>query len=394
MCHPRDSGSSWLLKWLLLSLFVASGKAQCPKPEFQGSVVLTTEDLLKNEFPEGSVATFDCAIGYQREMGLGTIFCNRGTWTYLSLKCQKKRCIPPGEILNGRFDLSAGTEYGAVIRVICNKGYETEGRSYMTCTDDGWSGMNPVCRVMMCDPPPEIENGHISMELSEESPKYGDVIEYTCNRSNTVWKIQIVCNEDGEYEPSDPTCEVQCPKPEGRSDVILLHRELLPAQVPEGFTAVFECAEGYERKWGSAIIVCINGTWTELTLTCRKKSCGFPAHVLNGAFDLSQGMEFGAVANVVCNKGYKMVGTGYLTCSTSGWSGNIPACEVVKCPEPPDIKNGRVAMKPFSKNFPEYSDKVVYSCEKGYTLVGSPVIECKENGEYVPSPPQCNTHTH
>ncbi|KAL4622497.1 complement factor H-like [Arapaima gigas] len=389
MSHLSNTSSTWLFIWLLLSRYTAGEKGQCPKPEIDSNVILTNEDLLKNKFPEGSTATFDCAVGYMRDGGSATISCTDGMWSSLSLKCKKISCSSPGEIVNGRFDLSAGTEYGAVIRAVCDKGYEPEGPSYMKCTDKGWSGQNPTCKVITCDHPPEIENGRVS-KPPRTFPGYGDVIEYSCSKNGSVWKTQIVCNEYGEYEPSVPSCEVvMCPKPEGRSDVILKEEDLLTAHFPEGSSVTFECAEGYERKWGSAHISCINGNWTELTLKCQKKSCGFPGHVLNGVFDLTDGVEFGAVIKVVCNKGYKMVGTGSLSCTANGWIGTIPSCEVFKCPEPPDIENGRVALKPFNKQFPEYSDKVVYSCQEGYNIIGSAVIECKENGQYVPSPPQC-----
>ncbi|KAL4622495.1 complement factor H-like [Arapaima gigas] len=186
----------------------------------------------------------------------------------------------------------------------------------------------------------------------------------------------------------------QCPKPEIDSNVILTNEDLLKNKFPEGSTATFDCAVGYMRDGGSATISCTDGMWSSLSLKCKKISCSSPGEIVNGRFDLSAGTEYGAVIRAVCDKGYEPEGPSYMKCTDKGWSGQNPTCKGNgRCPEPPDIENGRVALKPFNKQFPEYSDKVVYSCQEGYNIIGSAVIECKENGQYVPSPPQCKDTT-
>lgn len=50
-------------------------------------MVPTTETLLKNDFPEGSEATLECANGYVKDSGSGILTCLGGKWTDLDLTC-------------------------------------------------------------------------------------------------------------------------------------------------------------------------------------------------------------------------------------------------------------------------------------------------------------------
>ncbi|MFT7814140.1 membrane cofactor protein-like isoform X1 [Arapaima gigas] len=140
-----NAGARWTLGAVLLWMKVASIIAQCSKPEVKGNVVLSTEDLLKNSFSEGSTARYQCTVGYTTKSGSGVINCTNGVWSVLSLTCQKKTCEPPGEVENGYFNISEGIEFGAKIKATCNKGYMIVGRNYLQCLDSGWSGRPPVC---------------------------------------------------------------------------------------------------------------------------------------------------------------------------------------------------------------------------------------------------------
>ncbi len=56
------------------------------------------------------------------------------------------------------------------------------------------------------------------------------------------------------------------------------------------------------------------------------------------------------------------------------------------CEDPGPVSNG--VMYPGVRPF-KYGDRVTYVCREEYQTVGDQVIECRANGEFSPSKPQC-----
>ena len=55
-------------------------------------------------------------------------------------------CGNPGEIANGRVDVSNGTKLGARANYECDTGYTLNGKEYRVCGFDGdWKGRIPAC---------------------------------------------------------------------------------------------------------------------------------------------------------------------------------------------------------------------------------------------------------
>ncbi|XP_036839409.1 complement decay-accelerating factor isoform X19 [Oncorhynchus mykiss] len=194
-------------KCLICLIFLTSGNAECPKPQVEGNVVLTTDALLMNDFPEGGEATFECANGYLKEQGSERITCTSGKWSTLKLTCKKKDCGAPRKMPHLTYEFKEGTLFGASARAICDKGYQLMGPSYRQCYAIGWSG-RPRCKVVTCDKPPEIMHGTIIEKPGEELPEYGGVIQYSCNEGYTlIGNKSIECIEDGEYNSLPPECK-------------------------------------------------------------------------------------------------------------------------------------------------------------------------------------------
>nr|XP_029531351.1 complement factor H-like isoform X4 [Oncorhynchus nerka] len=119
----------------------------------------------------------------------------------------KKDCGSPRKIPHLTYEFKEGTLFGASARAICDKGYQLMGTSYRQCYATGWSG-RPRCKVVTCDKPPEIMNGTIIEKPGEELPKYGCVIQYSCNEGYTlIGNKSIECIEDGEYNSLPPECK-------------------------------------------------------------------------------------------------------------------------------------------------------------------------------------------
>lgn len=76
-----------LLETVLFIDFSFSPPAGCLIPEGGQNMIPTTETLLKNDFPEGSEATLECANGYVKDSGSGILTCLSGKWTEPDLTC-------------------------------------------------------------------------------------------------------------------------------------------------------------------------------------------------------------------------------------------------------------------------------------------------------------------
>ncbi|XP_010733960.3 complement decay-accelerating factor isoform X2 [Larimichthys crocea] len=191
---------------LMMYLFVVNAAAECPKPHEWENMVLTNEALLLNEFPEGSEVTVECGNGYIKESGTGIVNCINGNWNNPDLNCKKTDCGHPKPQPNMSFNTSGGTLFGAVIKVFCDKGYQLSGSSYKRCYATGWFGRSN-CKIVTCAKPGEIDNGRNNW-VSEDRPKYGEIIQYVCNDGySRVGTDKIACNEIGQYDFPPPECK-------------------------------------------------------------------------------------------------------------------------------------------------------------------------------------------
>ncbi|XP_069389692.1 complement factor H isoform X34 [Paralichthys olivaceus] len=191
---------------LVMQLFVLNAAANCPQPKLGESIILTNEALLKNNFPEGSHATLQCANGLVKESGSGVMNCTGGNWTEPDLKCKKKDCGPPKPQPHMSFNISGGTLFGAEVRVLCDKGFQISGVSYKKCYASGWIG-KAKCEIVTCEQPAAVANG-ITLWDSQDNPKYGEIIQFTCNEGYTlIGSKSTMCSESGEYDSETPECK-------------------------------------------------------------------------------------------------------------------------------------------------------------------------------------------
>ncbi|XP_060897110.1 complement decay-accelerating factor isoform X2 [Labrus mixtus] len=205
-----------------------------------------------------------------------------------------------------------------------------------------------------------------------------DVLLNTCGRKRVqtvLFVFLLVVNAAAE-----------CPKPEGKESIILSEAALLMNDFPEGSDVTLECGNGFELDSGSGVITCIDGKWTEPDLICKKRDCGPPTPMPNMSFRLSEGTLFRAVAIVICDKGYRVIGSSYKQCFALGWSGRAK-CEIITCSKPGGVTNGRSSWD--SQDEPKYGETVQYVCDQGFSLTGNDSIMCTETGEYDAEPPKC-----
>ncbi|KAJ8378367.1 hypothetical protein AAFF_G00243250 [Aldrovandia affinis] len=258
--------SSSLFATLFLCLrLVYYSKAQCSLPDLGPGYVLTPDSSSKDTFLNGSSAAVQCGEGHYKNGGNETIVCKNGSWTTATLECKKRSCGSPGELINGAFNISQGTEFGATAFAKCNRGFEIVGVSYRQCFAFGWSNLLPICDTVKCPDPPEVAHGTISSRSSKEFVEYRDVIEYTCDKNfNLVGKAQIVCNEHGQYEEPPKCKETNCPAPNISNSV---RTEGGPPPYKLHNFVNYECRQGFVMN-GISKLVCEVDGWSSTFPTC------------------------------------------------------------------------------------------------------------------------------
>ena len=114
--------------------------------------------------------------------------------------------------------------------------------------------------------------------------------------------------------------------------------------------------------------------------------CGPLSSPDNGAVSTPDGTRAGALATYQCFEGYTQTsGSGTRTCGSSGvWSGSTAVCSPVDCGPPPTVSNG-------SRTFTSttYTSAATYSCDTGYTRLGTSTLTCSATGSWG-APPTCD----
>ncbi|XP_058860333.1 complement receptor type 1-like isoform X2 [Acipenser ruthenus] len=132
---------------LVLVALTVNVNGECDYPPYYDHTILREEYQAHSpsEFIEGFKVAYYCQSGYVRTAGSASITCINKMWSALTLKCERKSCGFPGEILNGNFHSGGGHLFGDEVYAECNEGYQLVGRGTRRCYADGWDGQVPLC---------------------------------------------------------------------------------------------------------------------------------------------------------------------------------------------------------------------------------------------------------
>ncbi|XP_054906053.1 complement receptor type 2-like [Poeciliopsis prolifica] len=366
-------------KLLILCLFIGNVAADCPIPDHGEFTVLTEESLLKQHFPDGTVITHECRLGYEKVSGTGKMTCVNGKWKEPDIKCRRKDCGPP---VPQRRDprqrpLSSHAQptsapsppqslrllQASIISILSIRppaaDYTVMGWNYRMCLGTRWVG-HGNCSIVNCSKPTKVENGEHTWR-TRKAPHYNQTIHFSCHKGYTlIGNKTIRCTHTGRYDSKQPQCI--------------------------GTELRYECIIGYKNVNGTGIMTCDDGNWTKPDIICRKKDCGHLEAQPHMLYDTSQGTLFGAAVYVSCVKGFRLIGSRVKHCVDTGWFGTAN-CVVVSCPKPTRVENGIHSWNNVRK--PEYQQTIHFACKKGYSLVGNKTIRCTETGGYDSEPPRC-----
>ncbi|XP_017162838.1 CUB and sushi domain-containing protein 2 [Poecilia reticulata] len=329
--------------------------------------------------------TYSCREGYY-STGLLTRHCTvNGTWTGNLPECSVINCGDPGVPANGvRF--GNDFTYNRTVAFQCSPGYtmDADRASSLICTKDRtWNGTKPLCKAIVCGPPPLIPNGQVvGSDLT-----WGSSISYSCNQGYQLsLPTVLTCQGNGNWSGEKPQCfPVFCGDPgmpdQGRRE-------------DRGFTYLssvsFSCNPPLILV-GSARRYCqYDGTWSGTQPSCIDPShttCGDPGIPLFGNQNNSQGYQIGSTVFFNCRKGYLLQGSISRTCLPNlTWSGFQPECISHHCsqPELPAQSDVRAI------ELPSLGYTLIYTCQPGFYLAGgSEHRTCRSDGSWSGKPPLC-----
>uniref|UniRef100_A0A8C2AYQ9 Sushi, von Willebrand factor type A, EGF and pentraxin domain-containing protein 1 n=1 Tax=Cyprinus carpio TaxID=7962 RepID=A0A8C2AYQ9_CYPCA len=93
----------------------------------------------------------------------------------------------------------------------------------------------------------------------------------------------------------------------------------------------------------------------------------------------------GSKVQFSCSPGFYLVGEPVQQCLNRGqWSHAEPICERVECGPPPDLEHGQYHGEDFYAG-----STVLYQCKPGFYLLGESKMLCTNNGKWIGNPPAC-----
>ncbi|XP_065189559.1 P-selectin-like [Sycon ciliatum] len=313
--------------------------------------------------------------------GINDVFSSRKYICNAGYQLQGVLCSSQVAPINGSID-TASVEINGATTFTCYSGYYVVGSSASVCLPNGtWSNAPPICKRIICP-------------TTVPTPTYGAVTtgtddvfssrKYKCNHGYQLQgSSHAICLSTGSWSSPAPICKrVVCshqnPPPNGAIASVSL--EISGA-------TIFTCSSGYKLLGSSASVCLPNGTWSNTPPTCESTSTQCPANPpppFNGIVSPGGRNAF-TTRTYSCNTGYQLSGATTTICQTTGaWSGTPPTCRRVVCSSQHAPSNGAIVSMSL-----EIYGATIFTCNSGYTLVGSSASVCLRNGAWSTSPPIC-----
>ncbi|XP_053315605.1 CUB and sushi domain-containing protein 1 [Spea bombifrons] len=307
---------------------------------------------------------------------------------YSAAYCSLNTQIKNGGILN-----KTGVDLGSRVYYFCKPGYRMIGNSNTTCIRKSngmyqWASPTPICKAVSCGIAPSPGNGSVS----GNEFTLGSKVIYECNEGYRLQSSQqstAICQEDGLWSNAGkpPVCQpITCPSIDTLLSEHVNWRQVSGSLNEYGSQVLLSCSPGYYLG-GLRLLQCrANGTWSgsDVKPTCKVISCGELPPPPNGN-KIGTLNHYGATTIFTCNTGYTLVGSHVRECLSNGlWSGTDTRCLAGHCGSPDPIVNGHISGDGFT-----YRDTVVYQCNLGFRLVGTSVRICLQDHKWSGQTPVC-----
>ncbi|XP_071853893.1 sushi, von Willebrand factor type A, EGF and pentraxin domain-containing protein 1-like isoform X2 [Apostichopus japonicus] len=299
---------------------ITNGQLSCPAvPSFQ------------------QTCTYSCDAGYQLNTGsdifmltcLGSL-----QWDNFIPSCLIVTCPVLPDIRFGTVSCTSGNRYLSSCSYTCQDGYVLMPSVNRVCLQTGiWSGSEPICTAIICDPLPQIQNGRLTCPVTAV---FQDTCTYTCNSGfnlNTGSTSQSrTCQASGQWDGVTPSClSVTC------SPLLSTPQATLSCTDSNLFMSActYTCNAGFDLVPPGSRICQANGLWTGEQPSCTVSECSMLPGIPNGEVVCTQSTLVGSMCFYVCTPGYQMTPRGVVrTCGSDlQWTGQEPICQAVTCPD-------------------------------------------------------------
>uniref|UniRef100_A0A672YPS0 Sushi, von Willebrand factor type A, EGF and pentraxin domain-containing protein 1 n=1 Tax=Sphaeramia orbicularis TaxID=375764 RepID=A0A672YPS0_9TELE len=361
-------------------------------------------------FPD--TVMYKCRPGYQPK-GYPHLSCGRdGRWGDPRISCEPLSCGKPPAVAHAQV---MGDDFTFPNRVTyrCEDGYELATQTASTiCQSDGtWSKHSIRCRPTPCTLPANFSIPHLTITGKELTP-VGATITLSCPTGfNLQGSALAECQVGGGWAPSisSVSCElVVCEKPPP-----LLHGIIEGDSYNYGDFVMYSCLPGFDLK-GDSIQTCRGDrTWSGTQPVCVGRfiynlQCLIPPynHIIRitAIFLLARGcdglkqiphgkvqelnLNTGRALEFQCDKGYRLVGDPLVVCmGGSTWSSTFPSCQPKSCPAPPGWMESSSETR--SQQDFHVGQSVRVTCPKGQQVKGSGTITCRPDQTWSPISAVC-----
>ncbi|KAM4650681.1 beta-2-glycoprotein 1-like isoform 2-T2 [Discoglossus pictus] len=228
--------------------------------------------LLNETWKFGDQLQVGCHAGYKMADGNHTALSRcqgDGKWSLVAscdaIPDSVASCDPPPTIENGYITEQVSAFWvGNSVQYECNFGFELEGHVVSECLEDStWSHPAPTCRQIFCPPPPEIKDGRLIAVTKTEYP-VSEEIYYLCNKNFYLdGSNSVSCEANGKWS-AIPACRDRCKIPAERSRIVYNGKKLWGYEIPESMVhhseiVTFFCRSKGETCSYSASSQCFDG---------------------------------------------------------------------------------------------------------------------------------------
>ncbi|XP_045733458.1 P-selectin isoform X6 [Mirounga angustirostris] len=154
----------------------------------------------------------------------------------------------------------------------------------------------------------------------------------------------------------------------------------------------FHCSEGYELNGPSKLECLASGTWTNEPPQCIAVQCPPLRTPERGSVTCphsAEAFQYGSSCRFSCEEGFALVGSEVVQCTASGlWTAAAPVCEAVQCPLLEAPGKGSMdCVHPLAVF--AYGSSCKFECEPGYQVRGWASLRCTGSGQWTAPSPAC-----
>ncbi|KAI8510762.1 hypothetical protein Bbelb_116780 [Branchiostoma belcheri] len=361
---------------------------QCPARAAPANGAVTPTGAVS--YPNG--VTFTCNSGYVRN-GAASATCQAdGTWSDHVPTCNHVQCPGRAAPANGALTSTGMVFYPNGVVFSCNSGFTLNGQATPTCQADGtWSHPVPTCSRKKSDP--QTVSKAMKHARDSQGQRLFRVNDFLTTQQVSSYFSRLAAKrrkttEDDEDQQLDPAVlesinTRQCPALTAPPFGVL--RPIGARSYQD--TVTFECDQGYTLNGATSATCQADETWSNPVPTCTPVQCPARAAPANGAVTPTRAVSYPNGVTFTCNSGYTLNGQATPTCQADGtWSHPAPTCQAKACPQLPILNNGN------RTEGHRYGDKVIFSCDEGYELIGSENRTCQADQTWSGVQPNCNSY--